>query len=130
MFTFCYATMFLFNNGICTMLNSDMLSFMFLFSDLPTQLASELVCLQLVSQVCRGHMFSPMSTQLVLCKARKHLGHIITGKLKRLLWPPDSASSEYGLVRSFDRLSRDVSSQLSKIASAEEMPRATRRLPA
>jgi len=65
-----------------------------------------------------------MSTQLVLCKARKHLGHIITGKLKRLLWPPDSASSEYGLVRSFDHLSPDVSSQLSKIASAEEMPRA------
>ena len=88
MFTFCFATMFLFNNGICTILNSDMLSSMFLFSDLPTQLASELVCLQLVSQACRRHMFSPMSTQLVLCKARKHLGHIITGKLKRLLWPP------------------------------------------
>ena len=47
-----------------------------------------------------------------------------------MLWPLDSASSEYGLVRPFDHLSRDASSQLSKIASAEEMPRATRHLPA
>ena len=29
MFAFCFATMFLFNNGICIMLNSDMLSSMF-----------------------------------------------------------------------------------------------------
>ena len=98
-------------------------------SSLPTQLASQLGSLQLVSQVWRKHFVPHVSTTSIT-QTEKHFGQIISGKLKRLLWPPDSASPEYGLVRSFDHLSRDASSQLSKIASAEEMPRATRHLPA
>ena len=70
MFPFCFAMIFCF---ICIMLNSDLFSSVFLlgfclyvlwqhqicssfvqFSNLPSQLASELGSLQLVSQVCRG----------------------------------------------------------------------------
>ena len=133
---------------ICILLNSDLFSSMILLGFCFYVLWQHQVCSSIgqalefansvgfsvgksaISVPSLEEAFFPHVSTTSIAQTEKHFGQIISGKLKRLLWPPDSASPEYGLVRSFDHLSRDASSQLSKIASAEEMPRATRHLPA
>ena len=79
---FCVSVGFLF---ICFVAAPNLLFLLCSPSNLPSQLASELGSLQLVSQDSQ------------VCREKKHLGQILA-----------SSSSEYGPVRSFDHLSRDV----------------------
>ena len=68
-------------------------------SNLPTQLAIELGSLQLysvLSLLSKQFFFHVSTTSIAQTEKTSSTN---TGKLKRMLWPLDSASSEYGPVR-------------------------------